>query len=69
MYILLSVVVSGCLMKGIARYDHYKEIVSSPCSLLSCHCRTNMVEILSTAYPTKISTLIVKKSTDIFSCL
>ena len=42
------------------RYDHYEGNVSSPCPPLSCHCRTIMVEILSTAYPTKLSTLIVK---------
>jgi hypothetical protein len=30
----------------MAGYDHYEEIVSSPCYTLSCHCRTNMVEIL-----------------------
>ena len=45
-YILLSVVVSGCPMKGMARYDHYEEIVSSPCPPLSCHCRTIMGDII-----------------------
>ena len=43
-----KVVVSGCPMKGMARYDHHGEIVSSPCSPVSCHCRTIMVEILPT---------------------
>ena len=38
--------VSGSPVKSMAGYDHYEEIVSSPCSPLSCHCRTNMVEIL-----------------------
>ena len=38
--------VSGSEVKSMAGYDHYEEIVPSPCSPLSCHCRTNMVEIL-----------------------
>ena len=57
--ILLSVVVSGCPMKGMARYDLY-EGLSSPCSPLSCHCRTNMVELLPTADSTKFLILIVE---------
>ncbi len=62
-YILLSVAVSGFLMEGMARYDHYEEIVSSPCSPLSFHCRANMVDIIHRHLPMKLSTLIVKLST------
>jgi hypothetical protein len=57
---LMPVVVSGCPMKGMAGYDHYEEIVFSLCPPVSCHCRTNMVEILSAAYSTKLSIFIVK---------
>ena len=42
----MSEVVSGCLMKGMAGYNHYEEIVSSLCPPLSCHCSTNMGDII-----------------------
>ena len=48
--------VNGCPMKGMAGYDHYEEIVSSPCPPLSCHCSTCMGDIILYEF----FTLIVK---------